>query len=75
MKKHIDEDICFKLGKIIRKKRIRAEFSIKQLAIHSTLSKSTIILIESGKGNPLYSTLVKLSKGFKTTLWELVKSL
>lgn len=69
------DDICFKLGKIVRKKRIKAGFSIKQLAIHSTLSESTIIRIESGMGNPLYSTLLKLSKGFKTTPWELLKSL
>jgi len=70
-----DKDICIKLGQLLKKKRIKAKLSISQLAKQSKLSRSTILLIESGRGNPLYSTLLKLAKGFKTTPWELVADL
>jgi len=71
----MDNDICFRLGSIIKKRRIEAGLSVEQLSIKSKLNRSTILEIESGKGNPLCGTLVKLSKAFDITASRLVKGL
>lgn len=68
-------DVCEKLGRNLRNIRINRKLSIKQLAVISKLNASTILEIENGRGNPLCSTLFKLSKAFRIKPALLVKGI
>lgn len=70
----IDKDIK-RLGNNIKSLRLKKKFSINQLAKLSKLHKNTIAKYEKGKGNPLISSLYKLSKALNNDLFTLCKGL
>lgn len=62
---YMKDNIYIKLGKNVVKLRTKAGLTISQLSKNAQIDKSTLISIEKGVANPLFSTLLKLSKAFR----------
>jgi len=63
------------LGKNIKESRMKNGLSKFQLAKKSRVNISTIARLERGIGNPLISTLYKISLALKTDLYILYKGI
>ncbi|MBC7523224.1 MAG: helix-turn-helix transcriptional regulator [Flavobacterium sp.] len=61
-----------KFGQHIKKIRENLNLSQDQVAANSNLTKSNISMIESGKRNLAFTTLIELSKGLGKTPKELL---
>lgn len=59
-------DICIKLGQNIKKLKVKSSMSIDHLSKVSKVSSTTLIRIEKGIANPLFGTIIKIAKAFKT---------
>ena len=61
------------IGKRVKRLRIESGFSKAQLARNAKVSISTLNQLERGVGNPLLSTLYRLSMSLNTKLHILCK--
>lgn len=61
-----------KIGRRIRKLRLSNKMTLAKLAAYCDFEKSNMARIESGKTNPTYKTLYKISKALSITVKELV---
>ena len=71
----MEDDICIKLGNVIKKARIEAGLSIKQLSQQAEVNEKTLYKVESGKANPLLGTLLKIANSLNLSVSELVGNL
>lgn len=71
LEEYLDETIQ-NIGKHIKKRRQRKNWTLKQLAKKSGLGIKTISDIENGINKPTKNTLYRLSRSFGVTIDELV---
>ena len=64
-------DIYSILGKNVNRLRIKARLTINQLSKKAKIDKGTLLSIEKGLANPLFSTILKLSKALKNHPYRL----
>lgn len=67
----MENNISVILGKNVKKLRIKAGFTINQLSKKAKINRSTLLNIEKGIANPLFSTIIKLSKALNSQLHKL----
>jgi len=60
------KDIFSKLGNNLWRVRIEKSMTINQLSKKARLDRNTLLNIEKGVANPLFSTILKLSKALNT---------
>lgn len=68
------KDIVAFIAEAVIKNRHLIGLTQKELAYKSKLSETSIKQIESGKGNPLLSTLIKIAKALNIKPYQLVKN-
>lgn len=63
------------IGSNVRKLRLKAKLSLRGLANRAQISNSCLIEVEKGNGNPLISTLHKITKSLNTNIFSLFKEI
>jgi len=61
----MEENIFIIFGRNVKRLRTKSGFTLNQLSKKAKIDRTTLISIEKGIANPLFSTILKLSKTFK----------
>ena len=68
-----NEDLLKELGQIIRKKRVLYGLTQVKLAQKCQMDRNYIGMLERGKRNPSYLSLLKIAEGLDMTVYQLIK--
>lgn len=63
------------LGTALRRQRLALGYTQQQLADICELHRTYISFVELGKRNPIYTNLLRLARGLKTTVSELTRGI
>jgi transcriptional regulator with XRE-family HTH domain len=64
--------VCRKLGRVIRRARLRRDWSQETLAAKSGVAQSEISALESGGNLPRFETLERVARGLGCKLSRLI---